>query len=222
MSWFPYAHRDYRLAQKEIELKEKNKELFDQRLNQRIQEIINHPYVNKILVAIVHEDLTLERMYIHKNKIIDYSKEIDSVEKLYKPEKKKEKLLESLSFKLSNSIKLFWKNQNKFLKFIDLENTCRIFDEASIGYTSHYSWVLSGEKNFKDKEGNPFFGKYEEYQEKFKHMTCIELQAEREKNWKIYNNLCIVMHEFASKYDSIDSVLIPNIEENYNGQVCFY
>ena len=91
MSWFPYAHRDCRLAQKEIELKEKSKELLDQRLNQRIQEIINHPYVKKILVAIVHEDLTLERMYAHKNKIINYSKEIDSVEKSYKPEKKKEK-----------------------------------------------------------------------------------------------------------------------------------
>ena len=215
MAWFPYIYSDSKLAQKGMELKKKRKELLDQRTNQRIQEIRNPPHVKKILVAIVHEDLALERMCAHKNKITDYNKKIDSVEKLYKSEKKKKKLLESLSFKLSNSIKLFWKNQNKFLKFIDLENTWRIFEEASIGYTGHYSWVLSGEKNFKDKKGNLFFGKYEEYQEKFKDLTNVELQIKRRKNWEIYNNLCIMMNEFAPKYKSIESILILS-EENSN------
>jgi len=89
---------------------------------------------------------------------------------------------------------LFWKNQRRFLEFIDLSNLCRGFEKASLGYKYSHAWFL---------HKNP------EYASQCRNIGLKKLQKYREKNWEIYNNLCIRMHEIAPKYNSLDAILIP-------------
>ena len=88
---------------------------------------------------------------------------------------------------------LFWKNQRRFLEFIDLNNPYKGFEKANPGYKYSHAWFL---------HKNP------EYASQFKNISLKKLQEYREKNWEIYNNLCIRMHEIAPKYNSLDAILV--------------
>jgi len=161
--------RDFRYIEKGNEVREKGKKLHEQRVNFIIERTRNPPFESLYLIAAVHENLVLKQM---------------------------KKYLGSKKTKLT---RLFWKNQKRFLEFIDLDNLhlgLKKAEKANIGYKYSHAWFL-------DK--NP------EYASQFRNMRLKELQEYREENWKIYNNLCINMNEISPKYKSLDEILIPVI-----------
>lgn len=157
--------RDPMVIKRENKIREQRKKLHEQRVNWIIERTKNSPSISPDLIATVHEDLTLKQM----QKYFAYKK------------------IEYINF--------FWKNQKRFLEFIELkDNPYKGFEKASPGYKYSHAWFLH--KNL-------------EYASQFENMSLKELQEYREKNWKTYNNLCIRMHEIAPKYNSLDAILIP-------------
>jgi hypothetical protein len=156
--------RDPKLIERENKIEEQRKKLHEQRVYWIIERTKNPPSVSHELIATVHEDLTLKQMQKY------------------------------FGFREKKALTLFWKNQGRFLEFIDISNPYEGFEKANPGYKYGHAWFL-------DK--NP------EYASQFRDMSLRELQEYREENWKIYNNLCVRMHEIAPKYNSLDAILIP-------------
>jgi len=156
--------KDPQTIERENKIRKQRKKLHEQRVNWIIERIKNPPHVSSDLIMAVHEDLTLRQM-----------------EKYFGFQKKE----------LTN---LFWKNQRRFLEFIDINHPHEGFERAKLGYKYSHAWFL-------DK--NP------EYASKFENMSLRQLQEYRKKNWETYNNLCTRMHEIAPEYSSLDSILIP-------------
>jgi hypothetical protein len=156
--------RDSKSIERENKIIEQRKKLHEQRVNWAIERIKNPPHVSLYLIATAHEELALKQM-----------------QKYFDLKGKKE-------------ANLFWKNQERFLEFIALNNLYSGFEKAKPGYKYSHAWFL---------HKNP------EYASKFENISPRELQTYREKNWEIYNNLCIRMHEIAPKHNSLDAILIP-------------
>jgi len=210
MAWWPYLYGGFERLH---ELREERRRLHEDKVNWQIKNIKNPPSLKTDLIMAVHEDLVLIQMEKYHKKMLKTSDKIQEIEESYIPKenekgflnaylikRKKEKLLKSLKSELENCIDKFWKNQNRFVEFIECEIPSEVLNIEKKGYIYGHAWFLS-------QDG--------EYQAKFKDRTSTELKEERRKNWEIYNNLCIVMHEIASKHDSIDSILIPSVENNY-------
>ncbi len=159
---FPYT--DLELVRRQEEIRERKRELSEQRADLIIKKTRNPPYVPLELIATVHEDLTLKRM-----------------QRYFGSQEEKE-------------TNLFWKNQRRFLEFIDINNPHQGLKKANPGYNYYHARFL---------HGNP------EYASQFENLTPKELEKFRENHWKMYNNLCRRMHEIAPKYDSLDAILIP-------------
>jgi len=161
--------RDFRDIEKGNEVGEKGKKLHEQRVNLIIERTQNPPFASLDLIAAVHENLVLKQMQKY------------------------------LGSKKTKFTRLFWKNQKRFMEFIDIDNPhwgLKKAEKTNIGYKYSHAWFL-------DK--NP------EYASQFKNMTFKKLKEYREENWKIYNNLCINMNEIAPRYKSLDEILIPVI-----------
>lgn len=156
--------KDFRLTERERKIMEKRRELSEQRLDRIIERTRNPPSVSPYLIATVHEELALKQMQKY------------------------------FGFKGKRETDMFWKNQKRFLEFIDLKNSHRGFEKANSGYKYSHAWFLTK---------NP------EYASKFENMNSKELRLYRENNWRIYNILCERMHEIAPEYASLDKILAP-------------
>jgi hypothetical protein len=156
---------DQDLIRRDNDLRKQKRKLSEQRADFIIKRTKNPPFASLDLIATVHEDLTLKQMRGY-----------------FGFPRKKE---------LTN---LFWKNQRRFLEFIDTNNLQAGLEKANPGYNYSHAWFL---------HNNP------EYASQFKELTPKELQEYRERNWKMYNGLCMLMHKIAPKYGSLDAVLIP-------------
>ena len=151
-------------VRRERKIREQRRELSEQRADFIIRRTKNPPYAPLELIATVHEDLTLKRM-----------------QRYFGSQEERE-------------TNLFWKNQRRFLEFIDPNNPHQGLGKANPGYNYSHAWFL---------KKNP------EYASQFESLTAKGLQEYRKKNWEMYNNLCTRMHEIAPRYKSLDAVLIP-------------
>ena len=129
--------RDFSLIERERKIEEQRKKLHEQRVNWIIERTKNPPSISRDLIATVHEDLTLKQM-----------------QKYFGFREKKE---------LTN---LFWKNQKRFLEFIDINNPYEGFEKANPGYKYSHAWFLHENS---------------EYASQFRDMSSKELQEYREK-----------------------------------------
>ena len=209
MAWWPYLHGGVEALN---ELCKERRQLHEDKVNWQIKNIKNPPSLKTDLIVAVHEDLALIQMKKYYKRMLKTSDKIQEIEESYTLKenekgflnayfikRKKEKLLKPLKSELENCIGKFWKNQDRFIEFTECKIPPQVRNTGKKGYVYGHAWFLS-------QDG--------EYQEKFRDLTHVELRVERRKNWENYNNLCIVMYEFAPKSDSIDSILIPSEEDN--------
>ncbi len=181
MAWWPYLYGGFEALN---ELHEERRQLHEDRVNWQIKHIKNPPSLLGIsanvlelaLIATVHEEQVLNQMKKHYYNIIE-------------------------NYDTETSISLFWKNQEKFLEFIDIREPWKLVEPECPGYRYSHAWFLS---------------RNEKYQNEFKDITEIELQEVRKDFWSQYNSLIKEIHKMAPKHESIDEILIPSIEENSN------
>jgi hypothetical protein len=89
--------------------------------------------------------------------------------------------------------KSFWKNQKRFLAFLDMESPKDLLGKVKHGYHIGHAWLVSRNKK---------------YQQVFQELAGSELSVKREDNWQRYNALCEEMHRKHPRYESLDSILI--------------
>ena len=85
----------------------------------------------------------------------------------------------------SGDSKKFWKNQKRFLQFIDLESSFALSEKANLGYKCGHAWFL---------KNNPCFSM------RFLGMSSEQLREYRKNNWGEYNRLCTERNEEEKKY----------------------
>ncbi len=163
--FYPY---DSHLDEKSHELRRKRKELLNEKVNYLIKKIKNYPSPKNINNKLSEPDLIAA---VHEDLT-----------------------LRQMQKSVDNNPELFWKNQQRFLEFIDIKNPYIVSKKANPGYRYSHGWFLNNNKD---------------YASKFIDITPKHLAEYRLKNWKNYNNLCKKMQSIAPKYHSIDSVLIP-------------
>jgi hypothetical protein len=162
MSFYPYTSNTSEYSQKHLEIERKRQELLENRMEYLVRRAKNPPSLKNINSNV--EEYALIAAAHEELALRQMQKAIDS-----------------------GDSKKFWKNQKRFLQFIDLEKPFALSEKANLGYKCGHAWFL---------RNNPCFSM------RFLDMNQEQLREYRKSNWREYNRLCTERNEEEKRYCS--------------------
>jgi hypothetical protein len=160
MSFYPYTSQTAESQKRHLEIGTRRQELLEIRMKSLVDRTMKPPSL-EILTDEVDEYVLIAAT--HENLVLSQM----------------QKAVES------GDSATFWKNQKRFLEFIDLETSDALSKKASLGYKLGHAWFLNN---------NPWFS----FQ--FLNIDLVEIKEYRRNNWRAYNQLCTQMNERDKKY----------------------
>ncbi|MCX6747196.1 MAG: hypothetical protein NTU63_03635 [Candidatus Pacearchaeota archaeon] len=171
MSFHPYTSYTPESSQKHLEIERKRQEFLEERTGYLVRRTKNPPSLKNISRKVSEMDLIAA---VHEELVLRQMQK---------------------AFDVHNS-KSFWKNQKRFLEFIDLD-TFAVSEKASLGYKYGHEWFLNNSRCFALR---------------FLDITSGQLEEYKIKNRETYNELCTEMNQIDKKYCVhcfTDLVLMP-------------
>jgi hypothetical protein len=160
MSFYPYTSYLTGASEKHRKIERKRQELLERRMESAVKKAKDSPSLKNINEMV--EEYALIAATHEELALRQMQKAIDS-----------------------GDSENFWKNQKRFLQFIDLESSDALSEKANLGYKCGHAWFL---------KNNPCFSM------RFLNISPEQLREYRRNNWREYNRLCTERNEEEKRY----------------------